>query len=69
MKFGPKAQNSFETHVSGRVQLETLSHVQDSHAILLMEFPPLALLVCGGNSRLTELQIINILSVHHHPKF
>ena len=52
MKFGPTAQISFETHVFGRVQLEILSHVRDSHAILLMEFPPLASLVCGGNSRL-----------------
>ena len=51
MKFGPTAQLSFETHVFGRVQLEILSHVRDSHAILLTEFPPLASLVCGGNSR------------------
>ena len=39
MKFGPMAQLSFETHFSGRAQLEILSHVRDSHAILLTEFP------------------------------
>ena len=39
MKFGLTAQISFETHVFGRVQLEILIHMKDSHAILLMEFP------------------------------
>ena len=52
IKFGPTAQISFERHVFGRVQLEIMIHVRDSHAILLTEFPPLASLVCGGNSRL-----------------
>ena len=51
MKFGPTAQISFETHVFGRVQLEILIHVRDSHTILLTEFTPLASLVYGGNSR------------------
>ena len=41
------------------VQSEIMIHVQDSHAILLMEFSPLASLVCGGNSRSwLELNII-----------
>ena len=51
MKFGPTVQISFETHVFGRVQLEILSHVRDSHEILLTEYPLLASLVYGGNSR------------------
>ena len=50
-KIGPTASISFETHGFGRVQLEILSHVLDSYAIiLLMEFPLLASLICGGNS-------------------
>ena len=53
MKFGPTAQILFEAHVFGRVQMEIMSHggVQDSHAILLTEFPPITSLVCGRNSR------------------
>ena len=35
-------------------QSEILIHIQDSHAILLTEFPPLASLFCGGNSRLVK---------------
>ena len=58
MKFGPTAQISFKTYVFGRVQLEILSHVWDSHTILLTEFPPLASLVCGGNSRLKAVEKI-----------
>ena len=69
MKFGPTAQFSFETHVFRGVQSEILIHVRDSHAILLTEFPPLALLVCGGNSRSLVIVVLLLLISSRVPHY